>query len=92
MVVTPGQLSVAIGLLKVTTGLHEVILPGQLVNTGAILSVAVTLNVHVAVFPLASLTVRVTTVIPVVITVPATGFCVTVGVTVQLSVTVGMVV
>jgi hypothetical protein len=59
------QLSVAVGVVYVTTGLQVDISAGQNVNTGNSLSVTVTLKVHVTLFPLASAAVNVTTVVPI---------------------------
>jgi hypothetical protein len=58
----PGQLSVAVGAVHVTTAWQEapadtVISAGQPANTGAVLSATVTLKLHVEVFPFASVAV-----------------------------------
>jgi hypothetical protein len=68
---TPGQLSVAVGDAHETTAeqfpgsVFMAILVGQEVNTGNWLSVTVTLNEHVAMFPLASVAVNTTLVTPI---------------------------
>jgi hypothetical protein len=68
---TPGQLSLAAGATHVTTAeqfpgsLLTLMLAGQDVNTGAWLSLTVTVNVHNAVLPLASVAVYEMVVIPI---------------------------
>jgi hypothetical protein len=61
-IVPPVQLSVKVGGVQLTTALHEaaagtVIFAGHPDMTGGILSVTVTLKVHVAVLPAASIAV-----------------------------------
>ena len=60
--VPPAQLSVMTGGLQVATAWQDafalrLMFDGQFVITGAMLSATVTLNVHVAVFPAASVAV-----------------------------------
>ena len=69
--VAPGQLSAMVGGAQIGTAWHDalaltVILDGQFVSTGAMLSLTVTLNEQVALFPAASVAVYVTIVVPVV--------------------------
>ena len=90
------QLSVGSGIVKFTTALHKPeslstsISSGQ-IATGSSLSSTVTLNVHISVFPAASVTVTIiVSVTPTSITLPDAGTA-TVETTEQLSVDVGSV-
>lgn len=94
---TPGQLSLAVGFVYVTTAEHTfgsvgfVILVGQSVSVGACVSFTVTVKLHDAGFPIASLTLQVTVVTPFGNAVPLEGVHVTVPTPGQLSVAVGVV-
>lgn len=63
VVITPAQLSVTVGADQVT-GLHEEILAGTLLKTGACVSVMVTEKEQLDWLPLGSVTVKVFTVVP----------------------------
>jgi hypothetical protein len=68
--VTPAQLSLAVGVIQLTTALHDpglfevIIFNGQVTNVGFWLSVTVTVNEQVAVLPPASVAVKLTGVVP----------------------------
>src|SRR2546428_3204103 len=93
---TPGQLSVAVGSVKLTAAPHW---PGSLftamsacaLSTGFSVSVTTTLKVLVWVFPCASVTVQVTAVVPTGKIEPETGLEVTAPTPGQLSAAVGSV-
>src|SRR5258705_6092079 len=93
---TPGQLSVAVGRVKVTAAPHT---PGSLflatcrgaLRTGFSVSVTTTLKVLVCVFPCASVTVQTTAVVPTGKVEPEAGLEVTAPTPGQLSVAVGRV-
>jgi hypothetical protein len=95
---TPGQLSVAVGSVKVATAEHWpasfdfVMLVGQFMSVGACVSFTVTVKLQDAGFPAASLVEQVTVVTPSANAVPDAGVHVTAGlVGGQLSVAVGAV-
>jgi hypothetical protein len=95
-VIDPPQLSKAVGAVHVAVAVHEapavtVILEGHPLTTGAVLSTTVTVNVHVALLPAASVNVYVTGVEPKLKLAP--DVCVLVGVIgpLQLSIAVGAV-
>jgi hypothetical protein len=91
---TPGQLSVAVAFLYVTTAEHRfgsvpcVIGDGQVI-IGACVSLTVTVNEHIDEFFDASLTVQLTVVVPFANTVPDAGEHAGVPTPGQLSLTIG---
>jgi hypothetical protein len=93
---TPGQLSVAVGALYVTTAEHWPIgalvltLAGQVID-GACVSLTVTVNEQLAELPAASITLQLTVVVPFGNVEPEAGLHVTEPMPGQLSVAVGVV-
>jgi hypothetical protein len=89
LVIVTEQLSIGCGGVQLTTAPHEefaetTMFEGQPVITGVLLSVTVTLNVHVETFPAPSVAVYFTCVVPTAKELPEV--CVLVNVTEQLSV------
>ena len=75
-VTVPVQLSVVVG--AVGLALHCAFIVANTGDNGAVMSIFVTLNVHILVFPFMSVTVKVITSVPVPLTVlPIIGDCVT---------------
>jgi hypothetical protein len=69
VIVTPEQLSVAVGGVQLTTAWHDDVaatfmLGGQLMISGRITSMTVTVNRHVEVLPLLSFAVYITSLLP----------------------------